>query len=572
MYAHVLKRPITAMPLIVAAIAAAALVLPAALALPANYGSSIGTSSPAAPAATANPARGADPAALELAAQQHVSLAQAEIRLSWQRAVPSLNTALSRQLPAAAFGGIWIASNDGDRVQVGLVGADSRIQATVMRAVGAAGLSAATDIVPVRYSASQVVAADAWLSKQMGKLARAGSSPFPLDVAYRMDLNRVVLGVAGRSLTAAEQALVRRAKAQYGDLVRVVSQPSGTAVGTALLGCTYPSGAAGAFPFCDAPLRGGITIWSNTSSGLIGYCTGGFIATDNATGQYYLFTAGHCAADVGTGNWYTKFASDGSQHTVGTVQRYAFGYGGDEAIININNPTGWMLPQGWVDAQGQNSTTNQNYPITSAQYSTQGARVCGTGQGTEYLQCGTVVALGVSDDECDLPNVLTCTWVTNLGEASFVAHSGDSGGPVFASNQAFGLVVEQHEYWNGLYWTPGTAYQGIIGAESALNANIVLANNRPSPWPTALQAVGVQGGVKLTWQDNSTNETYWIITDGTTNRYMSVSNGSTTMPVSFTWTGMGSHQYKCFRVNAYNAWGESGPAPMSGSVCAYSAT
>jgi hypothetical protein len=119
---------------------------------------------------------------------------------------------------------------------------------------------------------------------------------------------------------------------------------------------------------------------------------------------------------------------------------------------------------------------------------------------------------------------------------------------------------------------PGTAYQGIIGAESTLGVNIVLANNRPSPWPTGLQAVGVQGGVKLTWQDNSTNETSWIITDGVTNMYMNVSNGSTTGPVSYTWTGMGSHQYKCFRVNAYNAWGESGPAPMSGYVCAYSAT
>jgi hypothetical protein len=34
----------------------------------------------------------------------------------------------------------------------------------------------------------------------------------------------------------------------------------------------------------------------------------------------------------------------------------------------------------------------------------------------------------------------------------------------------------------------------------------------------------------------------------------------------------GSHQYKCFRVSAYNAWGASGPTPASGWVCAYSAT
>jgi hypothetical protein len=143
---------------------------------------------------------------------------------------------------------------------------------------------------------------------------------------------------------------------------------------------------------------------------------------------------------------------------------------------------------------------------------------------------------------------------------------------VFASNQAFGLVVAVKQV-QGVCLS-GTYYEGIIGAASAMNVNIVLANNRPSPWPTGLQAAGVQGGVQLTWQDNSTNETYWIITDGVTNQYMpAVSNGSTSgEKVSYTWTGMGSHQYKCFRVNAYNAWGESGPTPASGSVCTYSAT
>jgi streptogrisin C len=449
-----------------------------------------------APVVIRSPARGADAAALNIVKEQHVSLAQAEIRLSWQRAVPSLSTALSRQLPGAALGGIWIAPNDGDRVKVGVVGADRRIQATVMQAVGAAGLSAATDIVPVRYSARQVVAADAWLGSQLNKLARASRGPIHLDVSYRMDLNRVQLGVAGRNLTAAEGALVTRAKARYGDLVQVVAQPSGSSVGTPLssLACTYPSG-GGANPYCFPPLRGGNTIVTPASSTQHGgYCTGGFLASDRTTGQYYLFTAGHCAAEAGTGTWYTEFP-DHTVHAIGTVHNYIFGFSGDMAILNINNPNGWMLPQGWVNAQGQNSTTNQQYPIYSAQYSTQGARICSTGEATGYLQCGTVVSLG--QYICEL-TASGCTVVANTGEASFCMQQGDSGGPVFASNQAFGLSIFQNTYTVGLNFYCGTAYQGIIGAENAMNANIVLANNRPSPWPTALQATGVQGGVKLT--------------------------------------------------------------------------
>jgi hypothetical protein len=93
----------------------------------------------------------------------------------------------------------------------------------------------------------------------------------------------------------------------------------------------------------------------------------------------------------------------------------------------------------------------------------------------------------------------------------------------------------------------------------------------PSPDPSGLTAVGVQGGVQLTWQDNSLNETSWIITDSVTNRYLNVANGTTAGQVSYTWTGMGSHEWKCFHVRAYNSYGTSGYTPSSGYVCAYSA-
>jgi hypothetical protein len=411
-----------------------------------------GANGAVARAVPTNSARGADPAALNIVAQQHVTLAQAEIRLSWQRAVPALTVALRRQLSADTFGGIWIAPNDGDRVKIGVVGLNPRARATMTRAVRVAGLAPATDLVPVRYSARQLVRADAWLGAQLVKLARRSTGPIHLDAGYRMDLNRVELGVAGHNLTAAERAFVARAKARYGDLVRVVSEPGGTEATPT--GCTYP--------YCFPPLRGGIDI--NAPDGLH-FCTGSFIASSRTDGKLYEFTAGHCAALYGAGTWLTQFP-DGSTHAVGPVHHYVFGSSGDEAILTINNPTGWQLPQGWVyvTANPGVTTLNQEYPISSAQYSTQGARVCKSGAGYGETTCGVVTKLGVTVNEAG-------TYVEHLGEANFCTKPGDSGAPVFASHQAFGLLSAVSDK-NSC----DSFYQGIIGAENAMNVNIVLAH------------------------------------------------------------------------------------------------
>ena len=229
-----------------------------ALVAPITLTTKTGVIAPTTSAAVSTPAQVVDPAAKAIAAQQHVTLAQAETRLSWQQAVPSLNAALSRQLPAAALGGIWIAPNNRDRVEVGLVDPDPRIRAIVLRAVQVAGLSAATDIVQVRYSVGQLVGADAWVSSQLVKLPGDQAGIIHLDVGYRMDLNRVLLGVAGHYLTRSERALITNAKARYGDLVQVVAQPAGSATGTSLA-CNQQ------FDYCPPPLRAGMMSSGSTA-------------------------------------------------------------------------------------------------------------------------------------------------------------------------------------------------------------------------------------------------------------------------------------------------------------------
>ncbi len=414
-----------------------------------------GAAGSARSARTALPAvldRGVDPAALAIVADQHVSVAQAEIRLSWQQAVPALAVLLHRRLSASAFGGIWIDPNDGDRVKVGVVDMNSRTASVVAGALRAAGLATAADLVAVRYSAKQLKDADAWLGVELGQLARRSSVLIQLDSDYRMDLNRVLLGTSGH-LTTAERALVARAKARYGGLIRVVAEPFGTEAVPA--DCTYP--------FCYPSLRGGIKIFSPNNQYA---CTGGFIAKSRVDSKLYQFTAGHCAAAGGGGNWWTKFP-DGSTHNVGPVHHYVYGRSGDEAILSINNPTGWRLPQGWVyvTANPGVTTLNEEYPISSAQYSTQGARVCKSGAAYGKTTCGVVTGLGKNIQNTD------GTVVDNLGEANFCTTDGDSGGPVFAAHQAFGILVAANSR-NSC----DSYYQGIIGAENAMNVNIVLAH------------------------------------------------------------------------------------------------
>jgi hypothetical protein len=440
-------------------IAAAAVI--GALTVPITLTSTTQPTAPTASAAVTTPVQQVDPAARAIAGQQHVTLAQAELRLSWQQAVPSLNAALSSQLSAAVLGGIWIAPNDGDRVKVGVVSSDPRTLAIAARAVRAAGLSAATDLVHVRYSAKQLQNADAWLGSQLNELTHGRTTPIGLYSDYRMDLNRVQLGVAGHGLTTAERTLISRATARYGDLVQIVTQPDTEAVGTSL-DCTYP--------YCFPPLRGGISITSTNGIGVQAQCTGAFIASSRTDGKLYQFTAGHCVAEGSfTGTWSTKFP-DGSTHAVGPVHNYTDGPSGDMAILAINNPSGWQLPQGWVyvTANSGVTTLNEEYPISSAQYSTQGARVCKSGAAYGKTTCGTVTALGVNYQFLQLNGLVT---VDNMGEANFCGTAGDSGGPVFAAHQAFGLLIgERGRNSCDLF------YQGIVGAENAMHVNIVPAH------------------------------------------------------------------------------------------------
>jgi Fibronectin type III domain len=76
--------------------------------------------------------------------------------------------------------------------------------------------------------------------------------------------------------------------------------------------------------------------------------------------------------------------------------------------------------------------------------------------------------------------------------------------------------------------------------------------------PSNLTATAVdQHDIKVTWHDNSSNETGFEINNGVTSR--NVGANSTT----YTWGGLAAGTYMCFRVRAYNSAGDSSWDPSA---------
>lgn len=386
-----------------------------------------------------------------LARDRGISLAEAQRRLRWQVLAPDLSTKLAADL-GDQFGGLWIDVQDGDRIKVGVTGKESPgvprspvavMTARIERAVAAAGLTEAVDIVEVRHSMPTLQRTMAWVAAQMRKVNRG--TPATVVAGVRTNINAVQLDLPPASeVSEAQRELAATAKERFGDQISLGTSP-GHLVSHA---CTYPN--------CDAPLRGGVQI-HNTGS-----CTGGFIAKSNVNSQLYQFTAGHCGwADPGS---WTAFHADGSAQLIGPMHHWLWYSGGDMAIVEISDMVSWN-PQPWVYVTYSADTTlNTQYTISSTNWSVVGQRICVTGAFLGYSDCGTVTDLGVTITETVEG---TAVDVDNVGRANYCAVSGDSGAPLYASHVAYGLHIAA--------FPCDSFFQGIRQAESALNVKVVLS-------------------------------------------------------------------------------------------------
>jgi hypothetical protein len=410
----------------------------------------------------------ADWEAAGFARERGITLAEAKRRMGWQVHAPDLAERARADL-GERFGGVWIDVADGDRIKVGVTRATSTARGSrsvgggsgassatiaaptvaVQRSAAAVGLIEGVDAVEVLRPMAALERANTWLSAQIARVN--DRAEVTLAAGLRTDLNAVELDVPDQgTLTAAQHDLVTTASVALGDTLVIGSYHGHVATH----GCVYPN--------CDPPLRGGVLI--SSSDGV--FCTGGFTAKSNVNAGLYQFTAGHCGEESLTGATWSARASDGSAVALGPMHHWEWDSGGDMAIVLIEDTSTWN-PQPWVFVTaGPETTENQTYPITATNWTVVGQRICITGAFFGNSNCGVVTQLGVTATEEDAFGNLST--ITDLGRANYCATSGDSGGPLYASNQALGLTSSQYSQCDNLY-------QGIRQAEANMNVKILLA-------------------------------------------------------------------------------------------------
>jgi Trypsin len=184
---------------------------------------------------------------------------------------------------------------------------------------------------------------------------------------------------------------------------------------------------------CDPPLRGG----TEFTAGAV--CTTGFNVRSKADSKPYVLTSAHCVTDPGlpwSAVWST-YVKNTNMVGVGPTHNLVapFPPFDDEAIMKVNSPTFWQLPETTrvlVQSSGgtRPTVTDDDYAITSV------------GTTSALPADGYLCKTGaVTDTGCHL--YVGSSWSQAVLEirAADAENScdGDSGGPWFASHKGYGV-------------------------------------------------------------------------------------------------------------------------------------
>jgi streptogrisin C len=373
------------------------------------------------------------------ARERKIPLEAAERRLRWARlATTELVHEAERDL-GPGFGGAWIDRETG-RVKLGVTGESAALRTDARSTLAETGLQDGADLVTVDHSQEELDTATAWLAERLKQPNAA--APLPVQFGTRTDRNAIDIDLPRDAEPTGEQrAAVDEAVARFGDLVRV-----GGYAGT-------PHSRSCNWHWCDPPLRGGIALMDG--GGTL-QCTAGFNATGRgANADAFLMTAGHCRG-AGGGTWKSRF-SNLSVHDIGAWQNATFDYWGDAGILRVNNPRGW-LPLPWVLVRGSAEVGHsEGYKIRHRGTSTVGMTVCTTGAGTGYSDCGVVTHVNAS----------VAGFGPFMTRGNFCGTYGDSGGPMYKNETAYGIHV-------GGAVSPGcdSWYTERVHAENLTNTSI----------------------------------------------------------------------------------------------------
>jgi len=408
-----------------------------------------------------------------------VDLNEAERRLSIQDHSAGIEEDIARVL-GDQFAGIWYDEDDGGKLKIGMTPAQNRAD-DVHRLAERYGVAADMDLVTVRFTQAELEQKQDDIRKRIEDIVDAGRA----RTVYNTKANTVVVTALAK-LPPDEEARVNDLAKISGVTVRRVNVPM---LRSKLVACNVT--------FCNPPFRGGRGIRQGAditpSAFPFADCTAAFIARDNTNpDQLWVLTAGHCIFFAGL-PWEAKDESN-KWSVVGLSAFSSFsGAPGQDAgkisISSTSNGGGWASPTAlpavvvkssanlvWHVWDGLPSlplveivvtTYNPNYEITATSWSSIGQVLCRTGMMTG-TECGIVSELG-ADESSVGPDGKTYTF-QDMGEINVCgAKNGDSGGPLYKAHRAYGILSST------LDDPCFEAYQGVHGAETALNVKVILA-------------------------------------------------------------------------------------------------
>ena len=377
-----------------------------------------------------------------------LSASEARDLLDLQRRSDAVREPLAK-LAGEKFGGFWFAPLTDGTMKMGVRASDydASLNAAIERVLEEHGLRDETDIVPVRFSLSDLRAIQDAVDVELAELIKRSQ----IATLLRPDRNVVVVRFSD-ALASDERERIKAVADKFNGAVELheVDPPA-----------LRFDGAACSVPFCDRPLRGGVRIGTEAS-----ICTAGFNARSRSDGKYFVLTAGHCLSSDPT-TWQTR-DSNLYLGKIGIRHNWMFGSEGDAGIVRNWSafwygppyPTAGLL----VPSSPDIPNANHDYGIGGVSTSSLDIPLCVVSgvvmEHGYYSDCGRVVGLNMTIQYGGAS-------VNGLGILDSVcAASGTSGGPVFKNNRAYGIVVAKNPLCL-------TAYQGVTAAQNRLNVDVM---------------------------------------------------------------------------------------------------
>jgi hypothetical protein len=406
-----------------------------------------------------------------------------------------------------SFAGIWFDPMSGEYV-VPMAAASA--DAAIGKEMGAARLGGDYRTRVVENSWEELEAAQKQIDAQLRELFAVGLVYTAIDPRT----NAVVVHVAATA-NEKDRAALRQIAKSAGGLVELrvsnVEQFQGTR-----------DACSDVVPNCGSPLRGGVEIgpWKSANGGI---CTAAFRAIGKTNGKKYLLSAGHCAAEKNPSNplmnWQArdeqKLPVYGQAKYLGEVEQLAFPTH-DWMKINVTGSE-WDIPlQQWpalVAYWGKGSGVagqppiDPEYAINGEAASVVGQSVCHSGIASGG-SCGQVVETNVSYNFGEAGNV-TYDLVKVKGACS---EGGDSGGPWFASNIAYGIHIGKEAALEPC--GSATFYEEITDATAALGVSIVPPSSSPPSYQPYFEDDDNSPGPHAIAQSNGTVDVFYRTPSG----------------------------------------------------------